>query len=284
MHDSSSPNAEGPAVDDGREAIVELSEVSKRFGAKQAVYPLSLKLYAGEVFAFLGPNGAGKTTTLKMTTGLLRSDTGRVRVCGLPMHTHGREAKNFIAYVPDLPFLYDKLTGREFIDFSRDMYGVSRARAAERLSEMTERLDMAPFLDQLTESYSHGMKQKVALAAALIHGPRLLVVDEPIVGLDPRTIRVIKDIFREIAAAGGTVFMSTHTLDVAETIADRIGVILGGRMIALGTLAELQASAAGGAARLEEIFLRLTGSDGNHHASAGAAAPGGVEETGILNE
>ena len=236
---------------------VELAGVSKRYGFKQAVIDLSLTLRAGEVFAFLGPNGAGKTTTLKITTGLLRSDTGRVRVCGLDMTHDGRIAKQRIAYVPDQPFLYDKLTGREFVHFVRDMYNVPSDVAQERLNRLTERLEMSTFLDQLTESYSHGMKQKVAIAAALIHDPKLLVVDEPIVGLDPRTIRVIKSIFRELADAGGTVFMSTHTLDVAEDVADRIGIIHSGKLVSIGTLNELRA-AAGGRLRLEDIYLHFT--------------------------
>lgn len=238
--------------------IVRLDGVSKRYGRKFAVQDLSLTLYAGEVFAFLGPNGAGKTTTLKMTTGLLRPDRGEVTVCGLSMRKQGRAAKQFIAYVPDQPFLYDKLTGREFITFSCDMFGVPPDAAGAALERLSQRLDMASFLDQLTESYSHGMKQRVALAAALIHSPRLLVVDEPIVGLDPRTIRVVKRLFREVADAGGAVFMSTHTLDVAETIADRIGILHGGRIAALGTLDELR-TAGSTRARLEDIFLEITG-------------------------
>lgn len=254
MHDASpQPVAQEPS----ETAIVRLDNISKSFGSKRAVKNLSLSLRAGEVFAFLGPNGAGKTTTLKMTTGLLRSDTGSVEVCGHSMRENGRLAKQQIAYIPDQPFLYDKLTGREFVNFTREMYGVSKADGDRRLNELTERLDMDEFLDKLAENYSHGMKQKLALAAALIHAPRVLVVDEPIVGLDPRTIRVIKAIFREMADAGGTIFMSTHTLDVAEQVADRLGIIHEGRLIALGTLDELRASAAS-ADRLEDIFLRLT--------------------------
>ncbi len=236
---------------------VELAGVSKRFGDKRAVVDLTLQLAPGEVFAFLGPNGAGKTTTLKMTTGLLRPDEGEVRVCGQNMLHNGRLAKQYIAYVPDQPFLYDKLTGREFIDFTGDVYGIPRSAVAARLAHLNERLDMEGFLDQIAESYSHGMKQKIALAAALIHTPRLLVVDEPIVGLDPRTIRAIKVLFREIAQAGGTVFMSTHTLDVAEAVADRIGIINRGHLITVGTLDELRRSSAAGG-RLEDIFLTLT--------------------------
>lgn len=254
MHDASpQPVPQEPS----ETAIVRLDNISKSFGSKQAVRDLSLSLRAGEVFAFLGPNGAGKTTTLKMTTGLLRSDTGSVEVCGHSMRDNGRLAKQQIAYIPDQPFLYDKLTGREFVNFTREMYGVSKADGDRRLNELSERLDMDEFLDKLAENYSHGMKQKLALAAALIHAPRVLVVDEPIVGLDPRTIRVIKAIFREMADAGGTIFMSTHTLDVAEQVADRLGIIHEGCLIALGTLDELRASAAS-ADRLEDIFLRLT--------------------------
>jgi ABC-2 type transport system ATP-binding protein len=236
---------------------VGLDHVFKSYGEKPAVIDLSLEVYAGEVFAFLGPNGAGKTTTLKLTSGVLRPDSGRVLVCGEDMVHRSQHAKRRIAYVPDQPFLYDKLTGREFIQFARDVYRVPVADGERRLRELVERLDMSAFLDQLTESYSHGMKQKVALAAALIHTPRVLVVDEPSVGLDPRTVRVVKTIFRELAAGGGTVFMSTHTLDIAEAVADRIGIINGGRLIALGTLDELRATAAANG-RLEDVFLRLT--------------------------
>jgi len=251
--DQVAAQATGPAI--------ELEHVSKRFGTTQAVDDLSLSLRPGEVFAFLGPNGAGKTTTLRITTGLLRPDTGSVRVCGRCLRAESRLAKQEIAYVPDQPFLYDKLTGREFIAFTRQMYDVPKELLERRLSELARRLDMNEFLDQLTEHYSHGMKQKLALAAALIHGPRVLIVDEPIVGLDPRTIRVIKTIFRELAAAGGTVFMSTHTLDIAEQVADRIAIINQGRLIALGTLDELQRRATQHG-RLEDIFLQLTDGDG----------------------
>jgi len=249
---------EMPAAPAAENAMVRLSGVSKHYGKKAAVIDLSLTVRSGEVFAFLGPNGAGKTTTLKMTTGLLRCDTGEIDVCGYRMSDQDELAKQHIAYVPDQPFLYDKLTGREFIHFARDLYGVPAEVAAARLADLTERLDMIGFLDQLTESYSHGMKQKVALAAALIHAPRLLVVDEPIVGLDPRTIRVIKTIFREIADAGGTVFMCTHTLDVAESVADRLAIINQGRLIAQGSMDELRAMGERDD-RLEDIFLSLTG-------------------------
>lgn len=249
-----SPPAPEPAAVDH---AVKLEKVRKTFGPKVAVSDLSITLAPGEIFAFLGPNGAGKTTTLKMATGLLRPDRGLISVCGFSLQRDAQKAKERIAYVPDQPFVYDKLTGREFIQFSREMYGVSPVLAAERLADLSRRLALDEFLDQLCETYSHGMKQKVALAAALIHGPSVLIVDEPMIGLDPRTARVIKDIFRELADGGGTVFMSTHTLDVAEQVADRIGIIHHGRLVALGTLGELRRQSAVDG-RLEDIFLHLT--------------------------
>jgi ABC-2 type transport system ATP-binding protein len=242
------------------EVTVRIESVWKSYGSQPAVIDLSLDLYAGEVFAFLGPNGAGKTTTLKLTTGLLRPDRGSVAVCGHSLTRAARQAKQSLAYVPDQPFLYDKLTGREFIEFARQMYGVPAAAAEQRLAWLKERLVMDGFLGQLTETYSHGMKQKLALAAALIHEPRVLIVDEPMVGLDPRTVRVIKTILREMAERGGTVFMSTHTLDIAEQVADRIAIIHRGRLVALGPLAELR-DAARLDGRLEDVFLRLTAED-----------------------
>jgi ABC-2 type transport system ATP-binding protein len=236
---------------------VSLQNVIKNYGDHPAVRDVSLDLRAGEVFAFLGQNGAGKTTTLKLTCGLLQPDAGRVSVCGFDMSREAEAGKRLIAYVPDTPFLYDKLTGREFIQFTVDVYGIPARISKPRISEIVNRLDMTGFLDELAETYSHGMKQRVALAAALVHSPRLLVVDEPLVGLDPRTIRIAKTIFREIAESGGTVFMSTHTLDVAEQVADRIGILHAGRIVALGTLSELKRQAALDG-RLEDVFLRIT--------------------------
>lgn len=254
----------------GRDITVQIDGITKSFGTQVAVRDLSLSLYGGEVFAFLGPNGAGKTTTLKATTGLLRPDRGTIHVCGHLMTRAARAAKEHLAYVPDQPFVYDKLTGREFIRFTQEMYGVPEDVAAQRLAALSGRLAMDGFLDQLCETFSHGMKQKVALAAALIHAPRVLVVDEPMIGLDPRTARIIKDIFRELADAGGTVFMSTHTLDVAEQVADRIGIIHHGRLVALGTLTELRDHARMNG-RLEDIFLRLTDEPSNETAPTDGA-------------
>jgi ABC-2 type transport system ATP-binding protein len=246
-------------------AVIELHEVTKRYGDFTAVQQLSLEIREGELFAFLGPNGAGKTTTIKMIAGLLMADSGEVRVCGHPMGRDGRLAKALMAYVPDQPFLYDKLTGREFLDFVGRMYGLDPAAIRTRSQALIERLEMGSFLDQLTESYSHGMKQRTVLAAALLHEPKLLVIDEPMVGLDPRTVRTVKDIMWEMISRGCTVFMSTHTLEVAEAVADRIGIIHRGRLIACGTLDELRAHASRDES-LEDIFLRLTTDQANGHA------------------
>ncbi len=238
-------------------AAIDIVNVTKKYGNHTAVDRLSLQLAEGEMFACLGPNGAGKTTTIKMIAGLLIPDAGSVTVCGHPMDRDGRQAKAQLAYVPEQPFLYDKLTGHEFLNFVGRMYGLDPDVIRRRSGELIERLDMGGYLDQLTESYSHGMKQRAVLAAALLHDPRVLVIDEPMVGLDPRTVRTVKDLMTEMTSAGRTVFMSTHTLEVAEAMADRIGIIHRGRLIAVGTMAELRAQAAERDS-LEEIFLRLT--------------------------
>jgi ABC-2 type transport system ATP-binding protein len=236
---------------------IRIDNVTKCYGRLRAVDGVSLKVEPGEVFAFLGPNGAGKTTTIKMLTGLLAPDAGTIEVCGLPMSTDAQAAKAKLAYVPDQPFLYDKLTAREFLEFVGQMYGLDSATVASRGRRYMDRLQVTAFADQLAETYSHGMKQRVVLAAALLHEPEVLVVDEPMIGLDPRTVRTVKELFSERAAAGHTVFMSTHTLDIAESIADRIAIIHHGRIVACGTLEELKARAAQ-EYRLEDIFLELT--------------------------
>jgi ABC-2 type transport system ATP-binding protein len=242
---------------------ISLQSVTKSYGRKVAVRNLSLEIGPGELFAFLGPNGAGKTTTIKLIAGLLRADDGEVRVCGHLVGEPGKhrrdgvEAKAKLAYVPDQPFLYEKLTGREFLHFVGQMYRLPTDEVRRRVAQLADRLGTGEFLDQLTEEYSHGMKQKVVLSGALMHRPELLVIDEPMVGLDPRTVRIVKDLFLELTAAGGTVFMSTHTLEVAEAVASRIGIIHEGRLIAVGTLDELRAQSEHESS-LEAIFLRLT--------------------------
>jgi len=241
-------------------AAIVLAGVTRSYGRTVAVRQLSLAVRQGELFAFLGPNGAGKTTTIKMIVGLLRPDEGRVEVCGQDLAVDGLTVKSRLAYVPDQPFLYDKLTGREFFYFVAEMYRMTAERRDAILASLIARLDIGEYLDELTESYSHGMKQKIVLAAALLHEPAVLVIDEPMVGLDPRSIRTVKQLFQEHTRRGGTVFMSTHTLDIAQAVADRIGIIHRGRLIAAGTLADLR-SLARHEHSLEEIFLQLTEAD-----------------------
>lgn len=234
-----------------------IDNVTKCFGRLRAVDGISLNVKRGELFAFLGPNGAGKTTTIKMMTGLLTPDSGTITVGGHAMATDSLVAKSKLAFVPDQPFLYSKLTAREFMRFVGEMYGIDPSELPGRIEHYMSLLAVTSYADQLAEGYSHGMKQRVVLAAALLHEPEVLVVDEPMVGLDPRTARTVKDIFRDWADAGRTVFMSTHTLEVAEAIADRIAIINHGRIVACGTLDELKAKAAR-EHRLEDIFLELT--------------------------
>jgi len=241
-----------------RPCAIELTGVRKSYGDKVAVRDLTLSIPPGELFAFLGPNGAGKTTTIKMIVGLLRPNHGIVEVCGQTIALNGLAAKAKLAYVPDQPFVYEKLTGREFLYFVAEMYGLSSATRDARLEKLVEQLDVSEFLDRLTESYSHGMKQRIVLAGALLHDPSVLVIDEPMVGLDPRTIRVVRNLFGDLTRRGGTVFMSTHILDIAEALADRIGIIHRGELIAIGTLDELRREARREHS-LEDIFLELTG-------------------------
>lgn len=242
-----------PAV----EPAIVLAGVRKSYGRTLAVRNLSLEVPRGELFAFLGPNGAGKTTTIKMIVGLLRPDEGYVQVCGHAIGANGVAAKARLAYVPDQPFIYDKLTGREFLYFVAEMFGIPTPQRDRKLDALIRRLDIGEFLDHLTESYSHGMKQKVVLAAALLHEPAVLVIDEPMVGLDPRTVRSVKNLFTEHTRGGGTIFMSTHTLEIAESLADRIGIIHRGELIAVGTLKQLKTQARREHS-LEDAFLQLT--------------------------
>jgi ABC-2 type transport system ATP-binding protein len=237
--------------------MIELNEVTKRYGTKLAVDRLTLHVEAGELFAFLGPNGAGKTTTIKLMCGLLFPTSGTVRVGGFDLEKEGDRARRLISYVPDQPYLYEKLTGREFLQFIADMYGLPRSHGLDRIERMIELFSLDDFVDDLTERYSHGMRQRTVFAAALLHEPRVLIVDEPTVGLDPRSVRLLKDLLREEADRGTTVFLSTHSLDVAEKLADRIGIVEHGRLICCGTLDSLRTQAALDGS-LEDVFLILT--------------------------
>ena len=242
---------------DPRPPLVDFLSVSKSYGSKPAVVDLTLSLYPGEVFAFLGPNGAGKTTTIKILTGLLRPSAGTVRIAGKESAFESADARQVLSYVPDQPHVYEKLTGREFLDFVRELYGLSGPEVAADVDRLVGVFEMEGFLDDLAETYSHGMRQRLAFAGALLHRPKILVLDEPMVGLDPKSMRIVKDLLRREAAAGMCVFMSTHTLAIAEELADRVGIIQRGRLIRCGTLAEIRSEFAAGHT-LEDFFLEIT--------------------------
>ncbi len=241
--------------------MISINNVTKRYDDKLAVDQLQLEIPRGEVFAFLGPNGAGKTTTIKMMVGLLIPDEGCIEIDGNNVVTDPRSAAARIGYIPDQPHLYDKLTGREFLEFMAGMYGASDAEAAPEIDRQIEVFDLTGFVDRLSETYSHGMKQRLVLAAAMVHQPQVLILDEPMVGLDPQSMRLVKDLLKERSATGLTVFMSTHTLPLAEEIADRIGVIRRGELQFVGTVEELKRAQNRHEASLEGLFLDLTNED-----------------------
>jgi ABC-2 type transport system ATP-binding protein len=238
--------------------MIEIDNVTRRYGTKVAVSQLNLRIPSGELFAFLGPNGAGKTTTIKMMVGLLRPSSGTIRLCGYDVGERQLATNRLLGYVPDVPYLYDKLSGLEFLRFIADMYGLEKRQREEKIAEQIDVFGMREFVEDLTESYSHGMKQRLTFAAALLHDPKVLVIDEPMVGLDPRGVRLVKDLLRAKAAGGQTIFMSTHLLSVAEEIADRVGIVDEGRLRFLGTLDQLREQMATLDASLEHLYLRFT--------------------------
>jgi ABC-2 type transport system ATP-binding protein len=240
--------------------LIETSNLVKKFGEKLAVDDVSFQVHAGEIFGFLGPNGAGKTTTIKMIVGLLRPSAGQVKVAGYDAVAQPVQAKAACGYVPDEPNLYAKLTGRELLRFVGDLYGLDPAQASRRSEELLRLFGLSDAADDTTDSYSHGMQQKTSLAAALVHDPKVLILDEPTVGLDPKSARLIKDLLRQIADRGAAIMLSTHILEIAQNMCDRIGIINHGRLIAVGTMDELRHSEGGqGDSSLEDIFLSLTG-------------------------
>jgi ABC-2 type transport system ATP-binding protein len=239
--------------------MIELTGLTKRYGAFTAVDGIDLTVPRGELFGFLGPNGAGKTTTLRMIAGILRPTLGTVRIAGVDVAAEPVRAKSQLGFIPDRPFIYEKLRGMEFLRFVAGLYGQAGADVERRSRELLALFDLETWRDELVESYSHGMRQKLIIASAFVHRPSVIVVDEPMVGLDPKAARILKDLFREYTRRGHTIMMSTHTLEVAETLCDRIAIIQGGRIRASGTMADLRADATAGAEGLEEIFLRLTG-------------------------
>jgi ABC-2 type transport system ATP-binding protein len=266
--------------------MIELKHVSKNYGTKPALRDLSLRVEQGELFAFLGPNGAGKTTTIKLICGLLFPSAGTIRVGGYDILSEGDEARHLLSYVPDQPYLYEKLTGREFLEFIAEMYGLPQLLATQRLELVMDLFQLREFVDDLTERYSHGMRQRTVFAAALLHNPKVLVVDEPTVGLDPRSVRMLKDVFRDLARGGTTVFLSTHSLDIAQEVAQRIGIVDHGRLISCGTLDHLRCQTALQGS-LEDVFLRITredSSDGQkdkHKPDLGGDRPGSSLSQGI---
>ncbi len=239
--------------------MIRLQAVTKRYGKFQAVAGLDLEIPRGELFGFLGPNGAGKTTTLRMIAGILPPTSGRITIGGIDILADPLAAKAKLGYIPDRPFVYDKLTGAEFLRFTAALYGQDGPQVESRIDELLDLFELLRWKDELTESYSHGMRQKLIISSAFVHRPDVIVVDEPMVGLDPKSARILKSLFRRFADKGGTILMSTHTLDIVEGLCDRIGIIRQGELAACGTMAELRAEAVAEGARLEDLFLRLTG-------------------------
>jgi ABC-2 type transport system ATP-binding protein len=239
--------------------MIRLENLTKLYGSFRAVDDIALHVPKGSLHGFLGPNGAGKTTTLRMIAGILRPTAGRITIGGHDIARNPIAAKALLGFIPDRPFVYDKLTGAEFLRFVAGLYGQDGPLVERRIDELLEIFELSTWKNELVESYSHGMRQKLIISSALIHRPELIVVDEPMVGLDPRAARLLKDLFREFVGRGGTVLMSTHTLEIAEALCERIAIIQGGKIIAAGSMEELKAQHAGGSLGLEDLFLKLTG-------------------------
>jgi len=244
---------------------IEISGLVKTFGTIAAVKDLSLDVAPGEIFGFLGPNGAGKTTTVKIMTGLLRPTSGRVSICGHDVEKNPLAAKKAAALVPDEPYVYPKLTGVEYLRFVSEIHGVSLAEQKRRIPELLEMFELLSRGGELCESYSHGMRQKLVLAGAILRNPRVLVLDEPLVGLDPKSARLVKEVFVSMAGRGTAIFLCTHVLEIAEKLCHRLGIMIEGRLTALGSLAELKEKAQSPRSGLEDVFLSLTG--GSEYAS-----------------
>jgi ABC-2 type transport system ATP-binding protein len=245
--------------------MIKALNVTKKFGDLTVVNNLSLSVQPGEIFGFLGLNGAGKTTTLRMLSGIIPPTSGEISIGNFDIVSQPREAKQITGFIPDRPHLYPKLTGLEMILFCAELYGIPYKVACERAEKLLHKFGLSAWSNQLTETYSHGMKQRLATASALVHEPKVLIVDEPMVGLDPFGAKELKKLFRELAASGTTIMLSTHSLNVAEELADRIAIIKTGNVIATGTLAELRSGTGQAKASLEELFLNLTEADGVTH-------------------
>ncbi|HEX2636250.1 MAG TPA: ABC transporter ATP-binding protein [Gemmatimonadales bacterium] len=248
--------------------MIRLTELTKRYGKFTAVDGIELVVPPGELFGLLGPNGAGKTTTIRMIAGILRPTSGTVLVGGIDMQARPLEAKARLGYIPDRPFVYDKLTGGEFLRFAAALYGLQGPAVERRMDELLELFELTPWKTELTEAYSHGMRQKLIIAGALVHRPEVIVVDEPMIGLDPRSARLLKELLREFVSRGGTVLMSTHTMEIAEVMCDRIAIVYRGRVAAQGTMAELRQQTSSEGMSLEDLFLKLTGGHQRHQLDA----------------
>jgi ABC-2 type transport system ATP-binding protein len=242
--------------------MIAVEELVKKYGAFTAVDGVSLAVEPGEIHGFLGPNGAGKTTTIRIIAGLLKPTSGRITINGHDLAQAPEAAKVSLGFIPDRPFIYEKLTAREFLRFHGGLYGMDGDEVEARATEMLDLFELGRWQGELVESFSHGMKQRLVMCAAFLHRPRAVLVDEPMVGLDPRGARLIKDIFRHMSQKGVAILMSTHTLEVAQEMCDRISIILRGQIIARGTVDELLAMAGGEDEQLTPVFLKLTGGSG----------------------
>ena len=240
-------------------AMIEIYDLVKKYGSFTAVDGVSLEAAPGEIHGFLGPNGAGKTTTIRMIAGLLKPTAGRIVVNGHDLASEPEQAKRSLGFIPDRPFIYEKLTAGEFLRFHAGLYGMDGAGVVDRVHEMLELFELTRWENELVESFSHGMKQRLVMCAAFLHRPQAVLVDEPMVGLDPRGARLIKDVFRRMTERGVAILMSTHTLEVAQEMCDRISIILKGRIIARGTVPELRAMTGSPDDQLTSVFLKLTG-------------------------
>ena len=238
-------------------AVISFDYTTKRYGGIVAVDNLNLQLLPGELFGFLGPNGAGKTTAMKLAAGLVKPTSGRVLIDEYDIQSQPLEAKRLFGYVPDNPYIYESLTGREFLHFSAGLYNIDKRIVKERIDELAEQFGVGAWIDKRAGEYSHGMKQRIVMASAFLHKPRIIIIDEPMVGLDPNAVRMLKNIMRSFCHDGGTVFFSTHTLSDAEELCDRIGIIDQGRLIASGKLDDVR-----GSSSLEELFISVTSETG----------------------
>ncbi|QPJ61024.1 MAG: ABC transporter ATP-binding protein [Candidatus Nitronauta litoralis] len=239
--------------------MIQIQELVKNYGNFTAVDGIDLEIPAGQFFGCLGPNGAGKTTTIKMLVGILKPTRGKIFIGGKNVVEDPVQAKAMIGYIPDRPFIYDKLSGLEYLAFIADIYGMDATDAEKKAQRFLEFFDLGRHGGELIEGYSHGMKQKLVISGALLHEPKVLIVDEPIVGLDPKGARQVKDLFTDVCRKGATIFMSTHSLGIAQAMCDRIGIIQHGKMIALGTMEDLRRQAKKNHEDLEDLFLELTG-------------------------